>query len=142
MADAHSYLHFNGNCEEAFNLYKSVFGGDFTQITRYADLPTDHPTTPEEANKIMHISLPLQKGSMLLGSDIPAAFPKAVMGNSYYISVNTDSEEEAQKVYTGLSTGGQIYMQLEKTFWAPLFGMFADKYGVQWMVSLNEPTQQ
>ncbi len=139
MADAHSYLHFNGNCEEAFTYYKSVFGGDFQQISRYGDIPSDQPATPEEANKIMHVSLPLQKGSLLLGSDIPAGFPNAVMGNSYYISINTESAEEAKKIFTGLSDGGQIYMQLEKTFWAPLFGMFADKFGVQWMVSLNEP---
>ncbi len=137
MADAHLYLHFNGNCEEAFNHYISVFGGDFQQISRYGDVPSDHPMTPEESNKIMHISLPLQKGSMLLGSDIPAAFPKAVMGNGYYISVNAASEEEAKKVYTGLTEGGRIYMPLEKTFWAPLFGMFVDKFGVQWMVSFN-----
>ncbi|MDQ3015915.1 MAG: VOC family protein [Bacteroidota bacterium] len=141
MADAHSYLHFNGNCEEAFNLYRTVFGGDFSLISRYGDMPTDPPVPLEEEKKIMHISLPLQKGSVLLGSDIPAGFPKGVRGNSYYISINTESAEEARKVYAGLTDGGQIFMPLEKTFWASLFGMFSDQYGVQWMVSYNEPQQ-
>ncbi len=138
MVTANPYLHFNGNCEEAFSFYKSVFGGDFSNVQRFKDAPSEQPFPESENEKILHIALPLSKGFMLLGSDIPEAFPKAIIGTNFFISLNTESEEEAGKLFNGLSAGGQVYMPLEKTFWAALFGMMVDKFGVQWMVSFSE----
>lgn len=137
MIIANPYLHFNGNCEEAFNFYKSVFGGDFQMVSRYKDAPAENAQPAKDGEKIMHISLPLSTHSSIMGSDIPEAFPKAVIGSNFYISIDTGSEEEASKVFNGLAEGGNIAMPLEKTFWGSFFGMLVDKYGVQWMVSYD-----
>lgn len=139
MALANPYLHFNGNCEEAFLYYKSVFGGEFHQISRYKDGPADHQISEKESDMIMHISLPLGEHSFLLGSDIPEAFPKAVAGTNFFISLHTDSEEETKKLYNALSAAGQIMMPLDKTFWGSFFGMFVDQFGIQWMISNDYP---
>lgn len=134
MVTANPYLHFNGNCEEAFNFYKSVFGGDFTMISRFKEVPPQQALPEKEADKIMHISLPIGN-VMLLGSDIPEAFPKAVSGTSVYISIHTESEEESTRVFNALSVDGTIAMPLDKTFWGSFFGMVIDKYRTQWMIS-------
>lgn len=135
MAVAHPYIHFNGNCEEAFQHYREVFGGEFSMIARYSESPGAQHVSSGDDNKIMHISLPLSNGSMLLGSDIPSAFPQAKMGSNYFVSIHTNNADEARKIYDGLAAGGQVYMPLDKTFWTELFGMLADKYGIQWMIS-------
>lgn len=145
MATINPYLTFNGNCEEAFNFYKSVFGGEFPYVGRFKDMPADpnHPPMPaSEAEKIMHISLPISKETILMGSDSSEAYGKAtVMGNNFSLSVNTDSEGEAKKIFDALSSGGKVTMPLEKTFWGALFGMLTDKFGIQWMVSFDEKKQ-
>lgn len=142
MAAINPYLTFNGNCEEAFNFYKSVFGGEFPYVGRFKDMPADphhSPMPPSEANKIMHISLPISKETILMGSDSSDAFGKAtVEGNNFSISVNADSEEEARKIFESLSAGGKVTMPLDKTFWGALFGMLTDKFNIQWMVSYDE----
>lgn len=138
MAALNPYLNFNGNAEDAFSFYKSVFGGEFAMIMRFKDVPSEYAMPAEEAEKIMHIALPIGQGSLLMGSDVPGAYPAAVMGTNAYVSVSTASEQEARKLYEGLSAGGNIMMPLDKAFWGALFGMFTDKYGVQWMVSYDE----
>ncbi|MBC7947807.1 MAG: VOC family protein [Chitinophagaceae bacterium] len=135
MTELNSYLHFNGNCEEAFNLYKSVFGGEFAMLSRLKDVPAGVPCPPGDPNHILHVSLPIGPHSMLMGSDVPDSVPKAVSGSNYSISVNVDSEEEANKTFNGLSAGGKVIMPLEKAFWGALFGMCTDKFGVFWMVN-------
>lgn len=137
MTTAHPYLHFNGNCETAFEYYRSVFGGEFNGVQHFKDGPADHPFPEHEHDKILHIALPLSPASMLMGSDIPDAFPKAVNGTNFYISLDIDSEGEAGTIFRKLAEGGNVAMPIEKTFWGAYFGMVIDKFGVQWMVSYN-----
>lgn len=137
MASVNPYLHFNGNTEEAFNFYKSVFGGEFPMVMRYKDAPAEHKMGESNGEKIMHISLPIGQGTMLMGNDVPEMYGNAIIGTNFYISINTENEEEASKLFNGLSTDGHIMMPLEKTFWGAYFGMLKDKFGVQWMVNYD-----
>lgn len=135
MAAVNSYLNFNGNCAEVFEFYKSVFGTEYESVMRFGDVPVDNPTTQEEKDMIMHISLPIGKGTYIFGSDVPAHMGKVTPGNNFNIAIAPDSEEEAKKLFDGLSAGGQVTMPLEKTFWNAYFGMFTDKFGISWMVN-------
>jgi PhnB protein len=145
MAQVNPYLTFGGNCEEAFNFYKSVFGGEFPYIGRFNEMPPMEgcPEMPAaEGNKIMHVSLPISKETTLMGSDSSEAFGQAnVAGNNFSISINADSIEEADKLFNGLSAGGKVTMPMDKTFWGAYFGMFTDKFGINWMVNHDEPQQ-
>jgi PhnB protein len=140
MSSVNIYLNFNGNCEAAFTFYKSVFGGEFPYIGRFGEMPpAENYTVPEsEANKIMHVSLPISKETVLMGSD--TAGPMAAgftVGNNFSISINAESKEEAEKLFNGLSAGGKVTMPLSKTFWSESFGMFTDKFGINWMISFD-----
>ncbi|MCU4157525.1 VOC family protein [Carboxylicivirga sp. A043] len=138
MATINPYINYNGNCEEAFLFYQSVFGGDFEYMGRYKDMPSEEPMAEEEANMIMHISLRISKETVLMGSDTHEAFgPPCELGTNISISVNTDSEQEAETLFTGLSASGQINMPLGKTFWGAYFGMLTDKFGISWMVNYD-----
>ncbi len=144
MATTNIYLNFDGNCEEAFNFYKSVFGGEFNYIGRFSDMPKSEDFSIPEAdlNKIMHIGFPIGT-SILMGSDIGGDWaPTYVQGNNFSVSVTADSKEEADRVFNSLSQGGEITMELEMTFWGDYFGMLIDKFGVNWMVSFNDNSQQ
>ncbi|OIQ27728.1 MAG: VOC family protein [Bacteroidetes bacterium MedPE-SWsnd-G2] len=139
MITANTYLTFNGNCEAAFNFYKSVFGGDFDFIGRYKEMPNDPncEVNPEDAEKIMHVSLRIG-GSTIMGSDTGgewAANYKA--GNNFSISLNAESKEEADRLFKALSEEGSITMPMNTTFWGSYFGMFTDKFGIQWMMSFD-----
>ena len=136
MATVNPYLNFNGNCEDAFNFYKSAFGVEFAFISRFKDAPSDVPLPANEADKILHVSMPIGN-TLLMGSDVPSSFGKTVFGQNVQISINTDSEKEAEKLYKALSEGGKINMPLEKTFWGSYFGMVTDKFNVNWMVSYD-----
>lgn len=138
MTTLNPYLNFGDNCEEAFNFYKSVFGGEFLYIGRYSEMANEEgeePMAEIDANKIMHVSLPIGEGSILMGSDTPSSFGAPTKGNNMYVSINVDSVEEANRLYHGLSDGGEILMPIDKTFFAAVFGMFVDKFGVRWMVN-------
>lgn len=141
MATLNPYLTFNDNCEEAFNFYKSVFGGDFAMVMRFKDVPAEYQGSASEAEKIMHMALPIGQGTMLMGSDSPASMGVPKTGDNVSISISTESEAEAERLFKGLSAGGQVTMPLEKAFWGDYFGMLTDKYGFQWMVSYmsNQP---
>ena len=145
MAVVNPYLTFNGNCEEAFTFYKSVFGGDFQYVGRFKDMPPaegSKPVPAAEGEKIMHISLPISKETILMGSDSSEAFGQAtIVGNNFTISINTSSQEEADKLFLGLSAGGKVTMPMSKTFWGSYFGMLTDKFGIQWMVSFEQNTK-
>lgn len=134
-----THVAYNGNCEEAFNFYKSIFGGEFDTVQRNKDIPVGVPSPAgdNEAEKILHISLPIGNGSMLMGCDIPAAFGEATRSNSFNISVSTDSEAETERIYNGLLAGGKVNVPLDKTFWGAYFGIVVDRYGVQWMISYD-----
>ena len=142
MATINTYLNFNGNCEDAFNFYKSVFGGEFTYIGRFGEMPEgDGYTVPEaDKNKIMHICLPIGN-TILMGSDTGGDWaPTFVQGNNFSVSISPENKEEADKLFNGLSAGGHVTMPMEETFWGAYFGMLTDKFGINWMVNL-EPTQ-
>lgn len=138
MTSLNPYINFKGNTEEAFNFYKSVFGGNFAAINRFGEMPPMEgaPPVPEAAkNKIMHISLPVGT-SMLLGSDAIEGFgPPIKEGNNFYISINTDSKEQADKYFNGLAAGGKVEMPITDAFWGSYFGMLEDKFGKKWMIS-------
>ncbi|MGI8893651.1 MAG: VOC family protein [Bacteroidia bacterium] len=139
MTTVNVYLTFNGNSREAFDFYKSVFGGEFSYVGTIGEIPPQEgmPEVPEsEKNKIMHISLPISKETSLMGSDAGGEWaPKVVEGNNFSISVNTDSNEEADRIFDKLSKGGKVTMPMDNTFWGSYFGMCTDKCGINWMVS-------
>ena len=134
------YLNFNGNTEDAFNFYKSVFGGAFAYLGRFKEMPPiEGQLAPEEAGeKIMHVSLPISKETILMGCDnFDFVGVTTTAGNNFAISINADSKAEADKLFNGLSAGGKITMPMNETFWSAYFGMFTDKFGIQWMVSYD-----
>ena len=141
MTTVNVYLTFNGNCEEAFNFYKSVFGGEFPYVGRFGEMPPsdEMPAVPDsEKEKIMHISLPISKETILMGSDSSDAFGHAtVIGNNFSISINTDTKEEGDRLFNGLSAGGHVIMPMNVTFWGSYYGMFTDKFGINLMVNVN-----
>jgi PhnB protein len=142
MAAINPYLIFNGNCEEAFLFYQSVFGGEFPYVGKFDDMPTDAAgvggISEEDKNRIMHISLPIGKDSVLMGSDSNEASGDVVFGANVSISINTESKQEADKLFDGLSAGGNPFMPMSQTFWGAYFGMFVDKFGINWMVNFDE----
>ena len=141
MTSVNAYLTFNGNCEEAFLFYQSVFGGEFPYIGKFKDMPPaeGNPVLSEaEGNKIMHVTLPIGDGSILMGSDISSASGDVVFGQNISLSINAQSKDEADKLFNGLSAGGTVTMAMNQTFWGAYFGMFTDKFGINWMVNFDE----
>ena len=142
MATLHPYLNFDGNTEEVFNFYKSVFGGEFTAVMRNKDIPSDIPTPGDvDPNAILHIALPIGNGSTLMGGDRPKAFGPGTKGDNFTISIQTESEAETKRLFDGLSAGGKVTMPLDHAFWGAYFGMFTDKYGISWMVNYQTSQQ-
>jgi len=140
MTKLNPYLSFKGNCEEAFNFYKSVFGSEFLFVGRFSDMPEnpDSPITEKDKDKIMHITLPISQETILYGCDTLDSFGNQIVtGNNISLSIETDSIEEATRLFNGLSSGGNITMPLDKTFWDAYFGMFTDKFGINWMVNYD-----
>jgi PhnB protein len=144
MATVNIYLTFDGNCEEAFTFYKSVFGGEFPMLGRFKDMPPDAgpPIAAEDAEKIMHVSLPISKETIIMGSDTGGEWATNYkQGNNFSIAITADSKTDADKFFAELSAGGQQTMAMESTFWGDYFGMLTDKFGINWMVSFNEGYQ-
>jgi len=140
MAQINPYIHFNGNAEEAFKFYKSVFGGEFAMVMRFKDMPgnPDHPIPESEANKIAHIALPIGKSDVLMASDTPEFMGKHNENETRSkISISAEAKEEADLLFTGLSEGGEIEMPIADSPWGSYFGMFRDKYGIEWMVDYD-----
>lgn len=138
MKTINPYLNFDGQTEEAFNFYKSVFGGEFmgNGIMRMSGVPGMPDLPEEEKNRVMHVSLPLENGQVLMGSDIvPSMGHKLTIGNNNYISIFTDSREESDKLFNALSEGGEIEMPMQDQFWGDYFGSFKDKFGICWMIN-------
>ena len=138
MSKVSIYLNFQGNTEEAFNFYKSVFGGEFAKIIRFKDLASaEFPVAENEANKIMHIALPIGK-SILMANDVPEIIGRTNENeNRSKIVISAESKDEADKLFSGLSAGGQIEMPISDSPWGSYFGMFRDKYGIEWMVDFD-----
>jgi PhnB protein len=140
MAIVNPYLTFTGNCEEAFNFYRSAFGGEFLYIGRYKDVPQADKASfkVQDDNKIMHVTLPISKETLLMGCDDPAGLEQATgLNTSISLSINTGSKEEADLLFGKLSIGGQIKMSMNQTFWGSYFGMLTDQFGINWMISFD-----
>jgi PhnB protein len=143
MASVGTYLNFPRNTEEAFNFYRSVFGGEFAgHIARFGDIPPQEgmPPLPEEdKNLVMHVSLPILNGHHLMGTDAPESMGfKVNPGNNVYISLAPDTRKETKKLFDALSQGGKVTMELQDMFWGAYYGSCTDKYGVQWMLNCTE----
>lgn len=138
MALINPHINFNGNAEEAFTFYKSVFGGEFAKVMRFKDLSSpEFPVTEEEANKIMHIALPIGK-NILMGNDVPEIMGKVNENeNRSKIAISAETREEAEKLFNGLSEGGNVEMPMEDSPWGSYFGMFRDKFGIEWMIDFD-----
>jgi len=136
------YLNFPGTCEEAFNYYRNVFGGELGIVSRFNEMPAEMPVPEGYGEKVMHISLDVDGKPMLMGSDAPEGFgPPFNAGNNVHLSLDAESEVAAKRLYDALSEGGAVTMPLEPTFWAKLFAMVTDRYGINWMISYGEPDQ-
>ncbi|HYF31738.1 MAG TPA: VOC family protein [Chitinophagaceae bacterium] len=143
MAKMNPYLNFDGKTEEAFNFYKSVFGGDFMgPMHRMRDMPGGDQIPENEKDRIMHVTLPIGDGDHLMGSDtVPSMGHKLVEGNNVQISLHPTSREEADRLFNGLSAGGKVEMPMQDTFWGAYFGSFEDKFGIKWMVNYQHSQQ-
>lgn len=141
MAQLSPYLTFNGNCEEAFTFYKSIFKTEYVELHHFDQMPSlpDMPAMNDELKqKIMHISLPISQDFLLMGSDSNPMMGSVTIGQNISLSINAQSRSEASTLFNGLSAGGVITMPLEDTFWGAYFGMFTDKFGINWMVNFDE----
>ncbi|WP_158856461.1 VOC family protein [Lunatibacter salilacus] len=139
MTTINTYLTFNGNCREAFEFYRSVFGGEFSFISTFGDMPSQegYKMSETDNDKIMHVTLPISKETALMGSDTSEHYEKATVGDNFSISIHTDTKEEADRLYAGLSKNGKQSMPMENTFWNSYFGMLTDQFGINWMVSVD-----
>lgn len=144
MATINTYLNFPGNTEEAFNFYKSVFGGEFIGgVSRFGDTPEADKIPEHEQDKVMHIALPIGNGNMLMATDALESMGQEVkQGNNYHLSIQAESKEEAETLFNKLSAGGEVTMPLDDAFWGDYFGMCTDKFGIQWMVNYSYDHQQ
>jgi PhnB protein len=138
MATINPYINFNGNAEEAFNFYKSVFGGEFATIMRFKDISSpEHPLTENDAQKIMRITLPIGR-NILIANDVPESMGRVSENeNRSKIAISTDTKEEADKLFNGLSEGGAVEMPMAESPWGSYFAMFRDKYGIEWTVEFD-----
>jgi PhnB protein len=131
------YLNFDGNAEEAFNFYKSVFGGNFATVMRFGDNPQCGEMSDADKQLIMHIALPIDGGGMLMASDaVESLGQKLTVGNNFYISLAPEARADADRLFSGLSDGGKVEMPMTEMFWG-YFGCFADKFGIKWMLNVG-----
>ena len=139
MTTINTWINFNGNAEEAFTFYESVFGGEFTKIIRFKDLASaEFPVPEKEENKIMYIALPISEGNILIGNDVPEFMGKVNENeNRSKISLRTESKEEADRLFNGLSAGGNVEGPMGDSPWGTYAGMFRDKYGIEWIIEFS-----
>ncbi len=144
MAQVNVYLTFDGNCEEAFTFYQSAFGTEIPYMGKFGDMPPQEgmpPLSDEHKNRVMHVTLPISKETVLMGSDTMPGMHELVYGNNFSISINAASREEATAFFNKLSDGGKVTMELQETFWGAFFGMWTDKFGINWMVNYDDPSK-
>jgi PhnB protein len=138
MAVVNPYISFNGDCEQAFDLYKSVFGGEYQGLMRWGDNPDCAQMPADQKNQVMHVALPIGN-SVLMGSDSPMG--PVERGSAYSVAIGSSDLGETEKIFNGLAEGGKITMPLQKTFWGATFGMLTDKFGIAWMINCDEGGQ-
>jgi len=145
MTTVNIYLTFQGNCKEAFDFYKSVFGGEFRYVGTFGEMPPQEgmpPIADEMKDQIMHISLPISDETVLMGSDTGGEWsPDFKVGSNFSISVTTDAKEQADTFFDKLLNGGKAKMPMQQTFWGDYFGSLTDKYGINWMISFQKEQQ-
>jgi PhnB protein len=135
----HPYLNFDGQAEEAFNFYQSVFGGEIMTNMKMTEAPGLDHLSESERNRTMHIALPISDDILLMASDtLPSMGHKLVKGNQTHIMLSTATKEEADRIFNSLSQGGDVDMPIQDQFWGDYYGSFTDKFGIHWMVSFNE----
>lgn len=142
MASVNTYLNFNGQTEEAFTFYKSIFGTEYLRggIMRMGDVPPAEdgpPVSDAEKNLVMHVSLPILGGHVLMGSDVPEQWGPTTMGTNFYISLHPGTRDEADRLFAALSEGGEVESAMADQFWGDYWGATKDKFGVQWMVNVD-----
>lgn len=139
MATINTWINFNGNAEEAFTFYKSVFGGEFSKVVRFKDIASaEFPVAEKEENKIMYIALPIGTTTMLIANDVPEVLGRVNENeNRSKILVNTESKEEADRLFHGLSAGGAVEGPMGDSPWGSYAGMFRDKYGIEWIIEFS-----
>ena len=143
MTTVNPYLYFNGNCEEAFNFYKSAFSREFKYIGRYKDVPqTDKHLFQEQDNKIMHVSLPISEETVLMGADNAELSNRNISTTNFSLSINTDKKEEADRLFRKLSEGGKVKLAMNETFWGSYYGIVTDKFGIMWKISFESNTNR
>ena len=131
------YLNFNGNAEEAFNFYKAVFGGEFATVMRFGDNPQCADMAEADKNKLLHIALPIDGGGVLMASDTVESMGQTLnQGNNVYISLSPETRDDADRIFGGLSDGGNVEMPMSEMFWG-YFGSFTDKFGIRWMLNVG-----
>lgn len=136
----HTYLNFDGDAEEAFRFYEKALGGKLSEISRFRDMPPgDFEVDPADEDKVMHVALELGDGERLMASDTPSSMAdERVVGTNVSISVHPDSREEADRIFQALSEGGEVEMEMQDAFWGAYFGSLTDRFGVQWMLNVEE----
>ena len=140
MPTINPILTFNGSTEEAFNFYKSVFGGEFLTIMRWKESPGGDKRPASDGDKVMHITLPIGNGNVLMAGDaLESMGQKVTVGNNFHIAIGPESKEEADRIFNALSAGGKIEMPLQDAFWGAYFCMFEDKFGIHWMINYAHP---
>jgi len=144
MTNINPYLNFDGNAEEAMNFYKSVFGGEFMggTIMRWGEMPGcdegEMKLADEDKDKVMHMALPISEGNVIMASDSLKAFgPPITFGNSVTVAIGPGTKEEADRLFAGLSAGGNVQMPMADAFWGGYFGSFEDKYGINWLINVD-----
>lgn len=144
MTKVNAYLNFAGNAEEAFTFYKDVFGGDFSSVVRFKDMPMEGVDIPEaDQDKMMHISLPISEDCVLMASDALESLGQTIVqGNNVYVSLHPDSREEADRIFSALSQGADIEMPIADQIWGDYYGSLKDKFGIHWMVNHGRPREE
>lgn len=139
MATINIYLTFDGECEAAFNFYKSIFGGEFSYLSRFRDLPDNEKAkmTEEDGDRIVHVALPISAETMLMGCDSGSYSEKPIPGTNFSISVSVESKDEADRLFDALSVAGEILKPIGFAFWGDYFGMVKDQFGINWMVNFE-----
>jgi PhnB protein len=143
VTTVNTYLNFDGNAAEAFTYYKSVFGGDFTSMVRFKDMPMEGADmSPQDAEKVMHVGLPIGPNNVLMASDVLESMGnRLVPGNNVYVSVHPSSREEADRIFNALADGGDVEMPIADQFWGDYYGSLKDRFGVHWMVNYAPETR-
>ncbi len=139
MATINPYLNFKGNTEEAFNFYKSVFGGDFSSLVRFKDMPAAGSVPSQDSDKLMHVALPISKGNVLMGTDVLESKGQTLTpGDNFSLSISAENKAEADKLFN-ISAGGNVEVPMSDAPWGSYFGMTKDKFGIRWMVNFDTP---